>query len=293
MRPDPRAGFPEHPTSVADLTAGRIEYRLHRVGPTAAVVFHGGHMRASLPQGEDAFADGGRSVLAVSRPGYGRTPVSTGTTPEGFADAAAELCRRLGLQRVDAAVGVSAGGLTAIAMAARHPRLVRSLVLESSVGPLPWPEPAVRRVGRAVFAPGTEAATWAGVRGMMRANPLAGLRAMMGGLSTEPPRQVVARLPHDRRRELAGLFSRMRSGAGFTLDLRAAAAPRPATALVAQPALVAASRRDGAVPFAHAEALSEALGAELVESAADSHLIWYGDDRPRIRARIGTFLSKV
>ncbi|MDA2813623.1 alpha/beta fold hydrolase [Nocardiopsis sp. RSe5-2] len=293
MRADPRADFPEHPTSVTDLTAGRVEYRLHRAGPNAVVVFHGGHMRASLPQGEDAFVDGGRSVLAVSRPGYGRTPASTGTTPERFADAAAELCRRLGLQRVDAVVGISAGGPTAIAMAARHPRLVRSLVLESSVGPLPWPEPAVRRVGRIVFASGAEAATWAGVRGMMRANPLAGLRAMMGGLSTEPPREVVARLPVERRRELAGLFSRMRSGAGFTLDLRATADPRPPTALVAQPALVVASRRDGAVPFAHAEALSEALGAELVESAADGHLIWYSDDHPRIRARIGTFLAKV
>jgi pimeloyl-ACP methyl ester carboxylesterase len=59
-------------------------------------------------------------VLAPSRPGYGRTPVSTGTSVTGFADVTRTLCAHLGITRLAAVVGTSGGGPTAVAMAA-HP----------------------------------------------------------------------------------------------------------------------------------------------------------------------------
>ncbi|MBB5430154.1 alpha/beta fold hydrolase [Nocardiopsis composta] len=292
MRPEPLAAAPELPTSTLDLSSGTVEYRLRRGGPDAVVVLHGGHLRAGIALGEEELARGGRTVLVPSRPGYGRTAPAAGRTPEAFADTAAELCRRLGVRRVAAAVGVSAGGPTAVALAARHPDLVRRLVLVSAVGPLPWPEPAVRRMGRLAFAPRVEAATWASVRGMLRANPVAGLRSMMEGLSTEPAADVVDRLPRAHRAALTGLFCRMRSGHGFLIDLRALEKGGGNAALVAQPSLVVASRRDGAVPFAHAEALAAALGdARLLESSADGHLLWFSPDRPRIAAEIDAFIG--
>ncbi|WP_345482985.1 alpha/beta fold hydrolase, partial [Actinopolymorpha pittospori] len=118
-------GGVERETAVARLDAGVVEYRLERRGETSVLVFHGGHMRAGLPLGEEVFAELGCTVLVPSRPGYGRTPVGTGRSPAGFADASRELCRHLGIEGVDAVVGVSAGGRTAMAMAARHPELVR------------------------------------------------------------------------------------------------------------------------------------------------------------------------
>lgn len=116
-------------TGVVELAQGKVEYRLRRRGRATVIVFYGGHMRAGLALGEEVFTDAGYSVLVPSRPGYGRTPLSTGRSAAGFADVAAALCGRLGITRVTAVVGVSGGGPTAVAMAARHPETVERLVL--------------------------------------------------------------------------------------------------------------------------------------------------------------------
>src|SRR5436189_1615734 len=82
----------------------------------------------------------------------------------------------------------------------------------------------------------------------------------------------------------------MRSGRGFLNDLRGAA---DVTAQVTQPVLIVASRQDGGVPFGHAEALAASLPqAELVESGASSHFIWFGDDYPAIAETIRQFLTR-
>lgn len=55
--------------------------------------------------------------------------------------------------------------------------------------------------------------------------------------------------------------------------------------------LVVATRNDAAVPMAHAESLVNAIPrAELVESQADSHLIWFGKDSPAVANKIRSFL---
>jgi len=65
------------------------------------------------------------------------------------------------------------------------------------------------------------------------------------------------------------------------------------TAQVTQPVLIVASRQDGGVPFGHAEALAASLPqAELVESGASSHFIWFGDDYPAIAETIRQFLTR-
>ena len=125
------------PTAVACLSFGQVEYRLERRGEAVVVVLHGGHVRAGLALGEETFAAAGYTILAPSRPGYGRTPLSTGTSVEGYADVVRALCGYLGIARVAAVVGVSGGGPTAATFAARHADLVERLILFSAVGWLP------------------------------------------------------------------------------------------------------------------------------------------------------------
>ena len=72
------------------------------------------------------------AVLTLSRPGYVRTPLATGPTPEQAADAAAGLLDVLGLDRVGV-IGTSGGGPTALQFALRHPQRVWGLVLQSAV----------------------------------------------------------------------------------------------------------------------------------------------------------------
>ncbi|CAL9306725.1 MULTISPECIES: alpha/beta fold hydrolase [Streptomyces] len=64
----------------------------------------------------EVFAESGCTVLAPSRPGYGRTPLSTGTSVSGFADVPRALREHLGIGNVAAVVGISGGGPTAATM---------------------------------------------------------------------------------------------------------------------------------------------------------------------------------
>ncbi|MFD0902176.1 alpha/beta fold hydrolase [Actinomadura sediminis] len=288
----------DRPTRLIDLDAGRVEYRLDERGPATVLMLHGGHMRAGIALGERVFADAGHTVLAVSRPGYGRTPLSTGTTPDRFADVLAGLCARLGIGSLAAVVGQSAGGPTALALAARHPELVERLVLESAVGPLPWPARRTRLAAAAAFHPRTEAATWSLVRALVRRAPGLVLRGLLADLSARRPAEVLAALDGPARAALLGLFGRMRSGSGFGNDVRVMSAPDGARRRAAQaaglrrPTLVIASPDDGSVPYAHARSLADAVpDARLVASAAPSHLIWFGDAYRDTATAITDFLT--
>jgi pimeloyl-ACP methyl ester carboxylesterase len=174
-------------TAMIDLDAGPVEYRLDRRGPACVLWCHGGHMRAGLALGEELVAELGYTVVVPSRPGYGRTPLRAGRSPAAFADAAAELCQRLEIGRLAAVVGTSAGGPTAVTMAARHPRLVQRLLLLSAVGFGPYPDRHTRLAARVVFNAVTEPVTWAGVRTLLRLAPAVGLRVLLPGY--RPPRR--------------------------------------------------------------------------------------------------------
>jgi pimeloyl-ACP methyl ester carboxylesterase len=114
------------PTMIAQLGAGQVEYRLDRRGDEVVLVFHGGHMRAGLALGEEVFAAAGYTVLVPSRPGYGRTPLSTGMSVERYTDVVRALCVHLGNARIAAVVGMSAADPP-------PPRWQRGMATSSSV----------------------------------------------------------------------------------------------------------------------------------------------------------------
>ncbi len=119
-------------SKVAITSAGKIEYVLKGSGPVL-LMLHGG------PGGYDQslldmemWINEGFSLLAISRPGYLRTPLSTGETFEQQADAIDALLGTLGITEV-AILGASAGGPPAIHFALRHPDRVKALVLVAAV----------------------------------------------------------------------------------------------------------------------------------------------------------------
>jgi len=265
-----------------------IDHVLARRGPRLAVLFHGGHLRAELQFAQESFVDAGWSVLHVSRPGYGGTALAAGPDPARFVDRVAPLCRSLGFE-VACAVGVSGGGPTAMTFAARHPDLVRALVLESAVSFAPWPDAWTRAGAHVFFHPAVEGLVWAGVRALLRAFPQLGLRAMMRPLSTLPVADVIAALSEADRARLVALFSSMRSSSGFRNDLRAVP---DVTSEIHQPTLLLASRNDGAVPPEHSRGLARALpGSTLVLVDAESHLLWVGPHADQERDAVLEFLG--
>jgi len=119
-------------SSIFRTSTGDIEYLEAGTGP-AVLVFHGapgGYDQAMLIGSE--LVEAGFQVIAFSRPGYLRTPLVTGQTPEQQADAAAELVASLDLPNV-ALVGESYGAPATLEFARRYPEKTRALVLISGV----------------------------------------------------------------------------------------------------------------------------------------------------------------
>jgi len=122
------------------LSQGVMEFAERGDGPPVLVI-HGspGGYDQGLVYGQELIRRGCR-VLAISRPGYLRTPLETGATFPEQADAISELLTQRGIT-VCGVLGVSEGSDCALELASRHPEQVSSLVLLSppggSLGSLP------------------------------------------------------------------------------------------------------------------------------------------------------------
>ena len=247
-------------------------------------------MRAELEVGQEAFIDAGWSVLQPSRPGYGGTPLSAGPDNDAFTNRIASLCEHLGYREV-VAVGVSAGGRAAMTFAARHPRLVKGLILESSTSYLPWPDRFTRVAAKVAFRPYIERATWAMTRFLFDRFPAFTLKRMLSSLSTIPAATAYGQFNAAERAKLVDLLSRMRSGKGFLNDLRE---PVDVTRAVKQPTLVVASRNDASVTSDHTQSIVSRIdGAELAMTDSLSHLLWIGPHSDEERRAVTSFLARL
>ena len=107
-------------SEVATTSRGEIEYILRGSGPVILFLHGspGGYDQGTLDM--DMWNDAGFSLLSISRPGYLRTPLSTGETFEEQADAIEALLDTLSISKVSI-LGASGGGPIALHFALRHP----------------------------------------------------------------------------------------------------------------------------------------------------------------------------
>ena len=96
--------------------------------------------------------DGGRELIAPSRPGYLRTPLDSGRSPAQQADLYAAMLDALHINKVTV-LGISSGGPSAVHFAARHPNRTNALLLDAAV--LLSIAPAGSEIERAIFESGT------------------------------------------------------------------------------------------------------------------------------------------
>jgi len=114
-------------SKILDTAAGPMEYQQIGNNGPVLLLLHG------TPGGYDqAIPIEGMRVLVPSRPGYLRTPLDTGRTPQEQADAYAALMDSLGIDQV-IVMGASGGGPSAIAFAVRHPKRTVALIALEAV----------------------------------------------------------------------------------------------------------------------------------------------------------------
>ncbi len=233
----------------------------------------------------------GYRFVAVSRPGYLGTPLSTGRSPEGQADLLAGLLDAFGVSSA-AVMAVSGGGPCALQFALRHPDRCRGLVLVSTCsGPvatripvtfrllmllarLPWVAAALQR--RAAQDPERAASRSIPdpvVRARTLRDPIAG--PLFTALLASTADRMALRLP------------------GTANDIRVTRTTRYPLEQIAVPVLVVHGTADRMVPFAeHAQPLATRIpGAEFYAIAGGEHVAIF-THRDEVQRRVSTFLAK-
>jgi pimeloyl-ACP methyl ester carboxylesterase len=256
---------------VVATARGPVQLAREGSGPPV-VVSHGG------PGGFDLalswcrqLRDAGCELLAPSRPGYLRTPLTSGRTPAAQADLYAAMLDARDIERATI-VGFSSGGPSAVHFAARHPDRTTALLLEAAIL-LPFSPPINAALQRAVLT--AAPAAWLRSQ-IVRRNP--GLVAkfsvagMSAGLDKEQKAAAVEWITSDPTRlaQLAEISActaapRYRSAEWKNDQVnQARLAPLPFTE-VAAPTLIAHGANEGIVPVEHsATAADRIAGSELI-----------------------------
>ena len=214
--------------------------------------------------------DAGCELLAPSRPGYLRTPLSSGRTPAEQADLYAAVLDALDVEKASI-VGFSSGGPSAVWFAARHPDRTTALLLEAAIL-LPFSQP-INALQRAFLE--AAPAVWLTSQ-IVRRNPGLVAKLSVGGMSAGLSRRqraaAVQWITSDpfrlaRFQEISACIAppRYRS-TGWDNDQvnEARMAPLPFTE-VAAPTLIAHGSNEGIVPVEHATTAADRI--------ADSELI--------------------
>ncbi len=137
-------------SQVIDTACGPVEYATAGEGAPVLVV-HGasGGYDQGIIAGQPNVGEGFR-IIAPSRFGYQRTPVPPDASPAAQADAYACLLDALGIGKAGV-MGVSAGGLSAVQFALRHPDRVTGLVLLVPAAYTPEPPTDIRPPSAAIM----------------------------------------------------------------------------------------------------------------------------------------------
>ena len=237
------------------------------------------------------FPSAALGLLNWSRPGYLRTPLTVGRSFEEQADGLAALLDAIGVGAV-ALFAFSGGGPTAVHFAARHPRRIWALILESAVTQRRrWARPRLM---------GSTAGNWLLnlAAGVCPREAFAALLRTDSGLDAERLRDVVSRSLRDPSRA-AVLNGWLRSASPFGPRSRGLAndaariealEPLPLES-VSAPTLIIHGRADADVPVEDAERAARLVpGAELVRIADGLHLLPLSDRASEVAVVRDAFL---
>jgi pimeloyl-ACP methyl ester carboxylesterase len=275
-------------SSIIRTDHGEIEYRT--IGNGQPIVFiHGGHSNCHETLSCKGFDLERFQLIIPSRPGYGNTPLANNNTPGKAAGLIAEL---LEILSIDKAIiyGISAGGLTAIELAAVFPDKVDKLILASAVSKK-WLDPQERiyKAARIIFHPKMEGMTWGIVRFFSKLFPLMIAKSFYPQFSAETNHK----LRKEDIKELIAALNNYRSKNGFINDIDQNIDQEMLNRVDAS-SLVIHSKNDNSVPYEHAVHSHKMLkNSTLVELKNEwGHLFWIGCDSNESISKIMRFINE-
>lgn len=276
---------------IAQTSKGQIEY-VHRGTGKPCLLLHGGHSNCFEEFGTEEIVAAGMSALIPSRPGYRQTPASAGETAEAAADAMIALLDSLSIATVSV-VAASAGGPTALWLAANYPERIDKLVLESAVTKR-WltPEDELYKTAKRMFHPRIQTLTWGVLRIFLQLNPNLIIKQMIPSFSKLETATVLNAWSKDDKVRFKKMLLPMSSGHGFMLDIEHDV-PTELLKKITAPTLIVHSQNDNSVAFEHSlHAQKNIDKAELFEAKMWGHLIWLGEGSNEVTEKVANFLRE-
>ncbi len=283
---------------------GEVEYAIKgEDGPVIAGIHGGpGGYDQTLFLWNDLVSRGFR-LLSFSRPGYLRTPLSSGLDFSRQADFLAALMDFLDIKSAGV-IGFSAGGTCALEFAINHPDRIWGLVLESAVCKryewAPAEGPIKHMFMRLMF---NDPAIWL-YNLMAEHAPRLALKQMLEMESTYDEQKIhdildrILDSPEHSRKVVE--FIRTMSPArlrktGLENDLARLAELKPLSMeKISSPTLIIHGTQDGDVPFAHARLMEEKIpDARLMAVEGGFHVLALTDAAERIREKRAEFLLEI
>jgi 2-hydroxy-6-oxonona-2,4-dienedioate hydrolase len=277
-------------SSVFESRFGTMEYAVAGNGPPAIMIHGtGGGFDQGLAFAGPLIAAGHR-IIAPSRFGYLRSTFSTDPSSERQADAIADLLDELGIARAPV-IGGSAGALSAMQFAIRHPNRCSALVTIVPAAFAPdRPPPRPNAMGQVIMNYGLKSdfLFWAAM--------VTSENAMISALLATDPELVRRAAPSEQARVrsiLRGILPVSARAAGLLHDAWLAGSPSAMPlARIMAPTLAIALADDRFETLAAARHIASSVpGARLVSYPSGGH-VWVGRNQ-QLFAEVSGFLSQV
>jgi pimeloyl-ACP methyl ester carboxylesterase len=259
-------------STVINTKIGEIEYC--SVGQGIPIVFiHGGHSNCFDTLSHKGFDLSKFQLITPSRPGYGKTPLNGHRAPKQAAELIAELLNCLPIKPA-IVYGISAGGLTAIELAAQHADKVQKLILASAISKK-WlaKDNKIYKTAQIIFNPKIERVTWGMVSLFSKLLPRIIANSFYPQFSTFSKHH----LKQEDIQELISVLKHYRSKSGFLNDVDQDIC-ETSLEKIECPSLIIHSKYDNSVSIEHAINAKEKIhNSQFVELDNKwGHLFWIG-----------------
>ncbi len=273
---------------IINTKLGRIEYC--SVGTGIPVLFvHGGHSNCHETLFRKGFDLEKFCLITPSRPGYGETSLTNNNgSPSQTAQLFIELMNALSIEKF-IVYGISAGGLTAIVLAANFPDRVSKLILASAVSKKWLDENGkVYKTAKRIFNPKSEKYTWSLIRFFSGIIPGMITKSFYSQFSKNPAHKL-------RKEDIGELVSAMKlfqSKSGFLNDIQQDIRENTLE-IIKCPTLIIHSENDNSVTQEHALHAHKLITNSTLEILKNEwgHLLWIGCDSDIAIKKILKFLS--
>lgn len=255
---------------VIDTDKGQVEYTLNGNSDKYMLLVHGSPGSVYVEESK-LFVDKGFKVLAISRPGYYKTPLTSGETPKEQAALYKSLLDELKIDSVYVN-GVSGGGPSSIQFALDYPERTAGLILRAAVSEKNVEENTEKGLVDSFFE--TEFGTWLGIQiALTQADD-----EMKKGINFYIKR---------------GMFPRELSNEGYKNDNNQFAVLKDfPLEKITVPTIIFHGDKDDNVPFSFAQNASKRIpNATLFEMKGKTHYAFFGSYGDTINNKIVQFIK--